>query len=166
MTLLQYWKRLHCVNIKDIIVLYRINDASWLLRTLRLPCSAFLQHDSISGSRITKLRSNPLRHCRTQGYYSLVVDAFTLLDIDGTNNCEMKHWVPNATVEITRSCQLTLEWDEMFARCYIINQIQVRRTVLLRSRGEYNAYTKITRRIKCISETYWIQQSEPIYIKE
>ena len=43
----------------------RFNDASWLLRSLRLPCSAFLQHDSTSGSRITKLRSNPLRHHRT-----------------------------------------------------------------------------------------------------
>ena len=41
------------------------NNASWLLRSLRQPCSALLHHDLISGFRITKLRSNPLRHHRT-----------------------------------------------------------------------------------------------------
>ena len=48
----------------------RINEASWLLRSLRRPCSAFLQHDSTSGSRITKIRSNPQRHHRTKIFCS------------------------------------------------------------------------------------------------
>ena len=44
------------------------------------------------------------------------MDAFTLLDIEGTSNGEMKSRVPNGAIEITRGCRLTLEWDEMFAR--------------------------------------------------
>ena len=48
------------------------------------------------------------------------MDAFTLLYIEGANNGEMKPRVPNATIEITRDCRLTLEWDEMFT-CYVIS---------------------------------------------
>jgi hypothetical protein len=43
------------------------------------------------------------------------MDAFTLLDIEGANNGEMKPRVLNAAVEITRGCRLTLEWDKMIA---------------------------------------------------
>ena len=32
----------------------------------------------------------------------------------------MKHRVPNVAVEITRGCQLTQEWDEMFVRYVIL----------------------------------------------
>lgn len=42
----------------------QINDASWLSRSLRRPCNVVLQPRSIRGFRITKLRSNPLRHHR------------------------------------------------------------------------------------------------------
>jgi len=45
--------------------------------------------------------------------------AFTLFDIEGARNAEMKPRVSNIAVEITRSCRLTLKWDEMFAR-YVI----------------------------------------------
>ena len=44
------------------------------------------------------------------------MDAFTLLGIGSAKNCERKPRVPNAAVEITRGCQLTLVLDEMFAR--------------------------------------------------
>ena len=43
------------------------------------------------------------------------MDAFTLLDIEGTSNGEIKPRMPSVAVEITRVCRLTLEWDEMFA---------------------------------------------------
>ena len=51
--------------------------------------------------------------------YVLVIDAFTLLDIEGAKNSEMKPRVPNVAVEITRGCRITLEWDEKYAR-YVI----------------------------------------------
>ena len=37
------------------------------------------------------------------------MDGFTLLDIEGANNGEIKPRDPNAAVEITRGCGLTLE---------------------------------------------------------
>jgi hypothetical protein len=48
------------------------------------------------------------------------MDAFTLLDIEGVSNGEMKPRVPNVFVEITTGCRLTLELDEMFVR-YLIS---------------------------------------------
>ena len=39
--------------------------------------------------------------CQHQGYYSLVMDAFTLLDIAGANNGEMRPKMPNVAVEST-----------------------------------------------------------------
>ena len=42
------------------------------------------------------------------------MDAFTILDIEGNNNDEIKLKVPKVAVEITRGCQRTQ--DEMFAR--------------------------------------------------
>ena len=42
----------------------QFNNASWLSRSLRRPCNVVLQPRSIRGFRITKLRSNPLRHHR------------------------------------------------------------------------------------------------------
>ena len=51
-----------------------------------------------------------------QGYYSLVLEAFTLLNIEGANNGKRKPRAPNVAVEITVGCLLALEWDEMFAR--------------------------------------------------
>ena len=40
--------------------------------------------------------------------YSLVMDAFTLLEIESTNNDEMKLKVPKLAVENTRGCRLAL----------------------------------------------------------
>ena len=48
-----------------MIVWNRLTTLLDYCRSLRRPCSALLQHDSISWSRITKLMSNPLRHHRT-----------------------------------------------------------------------------------------------------
>ena len=39
------------------------------------------------------------------------MDGFTLLDIGGTTNGEMKHTVPITAVEITRECRPTVEWN-------------------------------------------------------
>ena len=58
--------------------------------------------------------------CQHQEYYSVVMDDFTLLDIEGANNGKMKSRVPNALVEITSGCCLTLEWGKIFA-VYIIS---------------------------------------------
>ena len=44
------------------------------------------------------------------------MDAFTLLDIEGANNDEMKPTVPITAVEIIRDSRLTLKWDKMFAQ--------------------------------------------------
>ena len=43
---------------------------------------------------------------------------FTLLDIEGAINGEIKPRVPNVAVEIPRGCWLTLKRDEMFARFF------------------------------------------------
>ena len=59
------------------------------------------------------LKKRPVR--RHQGYYSLVMDAFILLDIEGGSNSEMRPSVSIVAVEITRSCRLTLKWHEIFA---------------------------------------------------
>ena len=40
--------------------------------------------------------------CQHQGYFPLVLDGFTLLDIEGTSNGEMKPRAPSVAVEITR----------------------------------------------------------------
>jgi len=48
------------------------------------------------------------------------MDAFTLLDIEGAINGNMKPRVPNVEVEITRGCRITLEWDQTFER-YVIS---------------------------------------------
>ena len=48
--------------------------------------------------------------------YSLVIDDFTPLNIEGTSNGEMKPRVPKVAVEIASGFQLTLEWHEVFAR--------------------------------------------------
>ena len=45
--------------------------------------------------------------------YSLVMDVFTLLDIEGTSSEEMKPRLPNVAVEITMCCRLILRLDEM-----------------------------------------------------
>ena len=83
--------------------------------------------------------------------YSLVMDTFTLLVIEGAINGKMKPKMPNLAVEITRGCRLN--WDEMFAR-NIIERNQVGRTFVLCSRCEYNTYAKLTRRIISTSEIY------------
>ena len=56
---------------------------------------------------------------QNRGYYPVFKDAFILLDIEGSKNGEIRARVPNVAVEITRGCQLTLEWDKMFAQCVI-----------------------------------------------
>ena len=45
---------------------------------------------------------------------------FNLLDIEGIKKGETRLRLPNAAVEFTRVCLLTLEWDEIFAQ-YIIS---------------------------------------------
>ena len=45
-----------------------------------------------------------------------VMDAFTLLELDGASNSEMRPRVLNFAVENTRGCCLTDEWNKMIAR--------------------------------------------------
>ena len=73
------------------------------------------------------------------------MEAFILLELEGTTNGSMKPRIPNVAVEITRGLWLALVWDEMFAKiCHIIEPIKVGRTVMFCSKSEYNVYTKTT----------------------
>ena len=47
--------------------------------------------------------------CHHRGYYSLVMGAFTLLDIEAAINGEIRARVHNTAVEITMGCRLTLD---------------------------------------------------------
>jgi len=65
------------------------------------------------------------------------MDAFTLLDIQGASNRETEPRGPNVVVEITRvalDCRLALEWDEMFAKYVMIQQIQFGKTAMVCSK--------------------------------
>ena len=44
-----------------------------------------------------------------------MMDSFNLFVIEGASNGEIKPRVSNVVLEIRKGCQLTLEWDEMFA---------------------------------------------------
>ena len=48
------------------------------------------------------------------------MNVFTLLEVKGAITRVMKPRSPNVAVEITRGCQITLEWDEMFGRYVVL----------------------------------------------
>ena len=77
------------------------------------------------------------------------MNAFTLLDIEGASKGEVKPRQPNVAVEMTKSCWIILEWDEVFARYEIL---LLGTAVMLYNKSVNNLYTLFIRRIKCISE--------------
>ena len=82
------------------------------------------------------------------------MDAYTVLDIEGARNGEMKPRVSNVALEITRGCRLTLEWDEMFARYVISLSTFKLEEHMFCGKNEYNAFINIKRLIKPVSKIY------------
>ena len=100
--------------------------------------------------------------------FSIAVEAFRLLDIEGLSNGEKKFNVSNVAVKITMNCQLTLEWDKMFGG-YVISLSKVKLKVQLCFVAKVDIIDikklQNRRNIKCISEIYLIQKLELIYKK-